>query len=144
MKTHSALVHSRVKTPLPGAVSEHRPVGSPKSALSSGGTSYSREQPSQPWPSHAYGPRTSRKLAMSCSGLTSALGSPLQPPGENAYVIARVCAGELAEQSARSVGAHVGPWRTSGDVQQPFFADGLPWPFHICCHENIPRASTSS
>jgi hypothetical protein len=23
-------------------------------------------------------------------------------------------------------------------VQQPFFSSGEPWPFHICCQENLP------
>ena len=81
---------------------------------------------------------------MSCSGYVRLLGSPLHPPGEKEYVIARVCAGLSLVQSARSVVAHVAPGRTSGLVQQPFFSEGEPWPFHICCHENMPRASTSS
>ena len=42
-----ALLHSRVKTPLPGAVSLHAPSGSPTSVLRRGGNSYSTPQPSQ-------------------------------------------------------------------------------------------------
>jgi hypothetical protein len=49
-----AFVHSRVKMPLPGAVSMHTAsVGSPKSASSSAGRSYTLEHPDHPWPSHA-------------------------------------------------------------------------------------------
>ena len=42
-------------------------------------TSYLREQPSQPWPRNAYGPRTRRKLAMSWTGEVSGTSPFLSP-----------------------------------------------------------------
>ncbi len=80
---------------------------------------------------------------MSCSGEMRFPGSPWQRPGENAYVIARVCAGESLLHRLRSWVAQVG-LLTSGPVQHPFLASGLPCPFHSCCQLNIPRASTSA
>ncbi len=48
-----ARVHSRVNTPLPSAVSWHRPFGTPKSAFSASGNSYSSPHPTHACPSHA-------------------------------------------------------------------------------------------
>ena len=62
----------------------------------------------------------------------------------NTDFIRRVCAGLLAEQSERSDVAQLAPLRTSGEVQHPFLSSGLPCPFHICCHENMPRCRISS
>ena len=42
----------------------------------------------------------------SCSNSVSLLGSPLQPPGANEYIIARFCGGLVAVHSARSAIAH--------------------------------------
>ena len=68
------------------------------------------EQPLQPCPSHACGPRTKRKAAMSVYGSAMSTMLPWQP-GEKvcttAYLAFIAPLGELALHSSRTSSAHV-------------------------------------
>ena len=76
---------------------------------------------------------------MSSVALVSLDGSPLHPPGENAYIIVRDCAGLLAVQSLRRSAAHAAlVTRGPGHVEPLLVASP---PVHSICHETLPRLS---